>query len=614
MSTVETGQTGSVEKTEVAVARDGSAEQPSSPAWLRGRTDQVSILIYLLGALLVTSHLWSSPHGHQLLNNRPDSTFFEWMLVHGTRIITHGDNPFFTDALNAPYGINLMANTVALGLTLPLVPVTLLFGPTVSLLLLLTFAPFGTAAGWYWLLSRHVVRSRLAAFVGGAFCGFAPSTIAHTTGHPNIAIQVLVPFIVLAALRLGRDGSGPRRVLILAGLVLWQAFINEEILLFVALALGAFLLTYAIQNRTEARRWLSIAWRRIAAVAAVVLVVLAYPLWVQFFGPQAGRGVAPNVNGFGADVLAYPSFPTQSLAGLAAVAHPLSQDVAEQNSFYGWPLLALVAAVTLWLWRSTGQSGASGPARRLVPPLVVTGAVFALLSLGPHLSLRGRKTSIPGPWSVLRKLPLFDSIVPTRLSLVVTVVIAVLLALAVDRARTLGRNAQLPWLLAVGVALVPLLPTPLATHNRPQPPRFFTSGDWRRELAGGTVLQLPGGALGLIDPMQFQLDTGINYRIVEGYFLAPDPNDPRRRNIFGTPHRPTVALVEAVSLNVPVAITDVERAQARADLRFWHATTIVLPANSPRAEQVRAAMEDLLGRGARQLDGVYLWDVRDISG
>ncbi len=46
-----------------------------------------------------------------------------------TRIFTHGENPLFTPQLNAPDGVNLMANTGLLGLTVPLVPVTLLFGP-----------------------------------------------------------------------------------------------------------------------------------------------------------------------------------------------------------------------------------------------------------------------------------------------------------------------------------------------------------------------------------------------------------------------------------------------------------------------------------------------------
>jgi hypothetical protein len=32
----------------------------------------------------------------------------------------------------------------------------------------------GTAAAWYFVLSRHLVRSGVAAFLGGAFCGFLP--------------------------------------------------------------------------------------------------------------------------------------------------------------------------------------------------------------------------------------------------------------------------------------------------------------------------------------------------------------------------------------------------------------------------------------------------------
>ena len=66
--------------------------------------------------------------------------------------------------------------------------------------------------------------------------------ISQATGHPNIAAQFVLPFVVLVVLRLGRpDGWDVRRGLVLAGLVVVQVFINEELLLFTALALGVFL-------------------------------------------------------------------------------------------------------------------------------------------------------------------------------------------------------------------------------------------------------------------------------------------------------------------------------------------------------------------------------------
>src|SRR5262249_49142157 len=123
-----------------------------------------------------------------------------------------------------------------------LVPVTLLFGPQVAFALLLTLGLAATAGAWYWVLSRHLGTSRLAAAIGGGFAGFAPGLVNHTNGHPNLVAQFLVPFLVWRALTLRtvRDG------VLLGLLVTWQAFINEELLFLAGLAGLVFLLGYAL--------------------------------------------------------------------------------------------------------------------------------------------------------------------------------------------------------------------------------------------------------------------------------------------------------------------------------------------------------------------------------
>src|SRR5262245_59546863 len=164
--------------------------------------DATVVLLYLPAALLVMGPLWAHPAALNPSGHSSDPPFFEWALIHATRIFTHGENPFATPRLNAPLGVNLMANTGVLGLTVPLVPVTLLFGPSVAFALLTTLALAGTATAWYFVLSRYVTGNGVAAAVGGAFAGFAPGMVNHTNGHPNLVAQFLIPFIVWRALAL----------------------------------------------------------------------------------------------------------------------------------------------------------------------------------------------------------------------------------------------------------------------------------------------------------------------------------------------------------------------------------------------------------------------------
>ena len=75
---------------------------------------------YVVLAFWVTSGVWRHIGALSLVNNLSDVPFFEWDLVHATRIFTDAENPFFSPQLNAPNGVNMMANTGLLGLAVPL--------------------------------------------------------------------------------------------------------------------------------------------------------------------------------------------------------------------------------------------------------------------------------------------------------------------------------------------------------------------------------------------------------------------------------------------------------------------------------------------------------------
>ena len=93
----------------------------------------------------------------RLFHQDSDQMLFEWMLARAARAWSRRENPLHSDALNAPDGVNLMANTSVLGLGVPLTPVTLLFGSQVAFLVAVVGCLAGTATAWYVLLPRRLV-------------------------------------------------------------------------------------------------------------------------------------------------------------------------------------------------------------------------------------------------------------------------------------------------------------------------------------------------------------------------------------------------------------------------------------------------------------------------
>ncbi|MGH2603156.1 MAG: hypothetical protein ACRDJ9_27710, partial [Dehalococcoidia bacterium] len=437
---------------------------------------------------------------------------------------------------------------------------------------------------WYLLFKRFT--SRMAAALAGAFCGFAPGMISHANGHINWTAQFLVPFIVLAVLRLRRARDG----ILLGLLVAYQAFINEEVLLYTALACGVLMGTYKLVTKASQR-----IWPGLTVAAAVAGTPLAYPLYRQFFGPQTYHGMPPGVAHYRADLASYPAFSRLSFGG-ASTSDKLSWNISEENTFFGWPLLLVVVIMVILLWE-----------RALVRVLTYTAGVFFILSLGSSLLVGKRNTGIPLPWLILGKAPILDHVITVRFGLVLVPILAAILAFTVDYIRDLPaghvRKLAIAGLVA---ALLPILPVPIPVRDRPAVPEFITSGAWRDWVPPGkSIATVPLTSEEFPAAMEWQRSAD-DFKLAGGYFLGPDEHGRAR---FGAVPRPTATLMREVHKTgkVPL-IMPLNRTQFAEDVAYWQAAILVLPDNtqSPHVVQLRALMNDLAGEGTRVGD-VMLW-------
>ncbi|WP_435821500.1 hypothetical protein [Micromonospora musae] len=598
------------------------------------RADLMALGAYVLLGVLVCLNYWGDVQGRVSSHLPTDHSWFEWLFAHGAYSVRHLENPLFTMRQNAPLGVNMMANTSLLGVTLPLAPLTMLLGPQVMYALYLGGALAATAATSYWMLSRHLVRSRAAAFAGGAFLGFAPGIVHHANGQPNFVSNFLLPLIVARVLRLGEPGRWRRNGLVLGLLVAYQIFINEEMLLLTALACLVVVAAYAVQRPAATRAVAGTFSAALGVAGGVALLLTAYPIWFQFNGPQSYRGLQGGVfHNWGEDLAAFVTFPRDTLAGDPAVEQTIG--LTEQNSWFGWPLvLVAVVALVLLVRRSL--------AARITAVLVV---LFTVAALGPRIRLGGEETAVNGPWHYISDdLPLVEMMMPTRLALVVTAAVGVLIALAWDAltprrrpvdarvpaqrtgepetaaatepARTAGPRATARrWLRPVGyaaitLALLPLVPRPLPAQPVEPPPHFVTAGGWRPYVPAGRTLvpvPIPSNVHGL-PTLRWSVLSGQEFPIPAGYFIGPNE---KGEGVFGAPNRPTSTLIYSTmdAGKVPV-LTAENRRQAVEDLRWWRASVVVLGAQ-PKEAVLRELMTGLLGPPQR-VDDVWLWDVRPL--
>jgi hypothetical protein len=636
---------------------------------LRRRRAALAVPIgYLLAALLLYAHLWADLDRHYLVDSMRDQNQWEWFFAVTAHNVIHLDNPLFTTYQNFPSGVNLMANTVMLGLSVPLAPVTALFGPTVTFAVALTGGLAATATAWYWLIRKYLTRDRAAAVLGGGFSAFAPPMISHANAHPNLVVLFVIPLIVDRALRLCGGRRVARDGAVLGLLLAWQIFLGEEALLLAATGMLVFTVAYTCMRPAVARTAVLPLLRGLAIGALVCLPLVAYPLYWQFFGGQSYRSILHGPTGN--SPLALFEFSGQALAGDKDTAATLSANPTEQNAFYGWPLISLLLGIAVALWD-----------RVAVRALTWTAAFAALLSLGARIPLPWTDAATPGPWLIFGKLPLFESVIESRYAMVCAPAIGMLLALAwtavaqsataalsVEDERMAGtgqaaeREAAPPaptagngsvartaavkgmsatgsvgnsmgnsvvapaadfgerdrrhralvirvaGCLVLGAALSPIVPKPLETVDRPAVPSFVADGTWRSYVAPGqSLVPVPLPWPGEASALKWQIDADFGFALPGGYFNGPAGLE--RTGIYGAVPRPTNDLLREVrySGRIPVIGPDQRRA-AREDLAFWHAGAVVL-APQPNDEALRITLERLLGRSGERVGGAWVWKV-----
>jgi hypothetical protein len=602
------------------------------------RTVTLAAVYYLLAAFALTLWLWRDPASRTVAGNPNDADQLAWFFRYDATAIAHFHLPaLVTTAMNAPQGVNLMWNTPLLLPGVLLAPVTLAFGPQVSLTLLLTVGFAGSATAMFAVLRRWQV-SVPGAALGAAVYGFSPALVHSAIGHYDLQFAVFPPLIVDAVLRLAAGRSTARRGGLRLGLLVTaQLFISEEILFGAGLAAALLLAVMATSRPRDVPGRVKTLAGGLGIAAGVLAVLAGYPLWVQFFGPLYQHGSPFTADFFKNDLSGFvvpSSYMLFHTAGSAAEAARYQGQLPEYLGYLGWPLIAVLAAGAIRFWR-----------RLPVRACAVACVALEVFSLGGTLLVSGHEHAwIKLPWYWLQSLPVLSAALPDRFSIVADGAAAALLACCADAAvPALAALAlslpgrRLPRLASGGragavvmggalLAVLPIVPRPLPAVAAISVPPGWSAAFAALDLpASATVLAVPVPMSTFTEPLRWQADTGQPRSLVGGYFMGPAGNGHAETDGSGLSQagrylnilwsESLAGLPTALTGGVPasahpgspsyVGIGKVSLAKMRAQIAAWHVSAVVAVAvpNSVLADYLTA----LLGPPAVVTGDVMAW-------
>jgi len=568
------------------------------------------ISAFALPGVALWWHAWDGHLASVLTCACGDAGQTVWFVEWPAYALAHGIDPFFSGALQAPDGVNLLANASAVPIGLALAPVTLTAGPIVSTNLALTLAPAFSA--WAcWLTCRRFVEWPPAAIVAGLVFGYSPFVVTNLElGHLGLAFLVAPPLLLLAGHQvLFGPARGRRRWAALAGALLGLQFLLSSEILAIVIVVGAPVVLVAVVWGIRSIAPVPELGRALLVGGAVGAVVLALPLWAFFAGRQHLHGPLWHVQGNAAAALWSPG-AYQAPADVLIRLGGYEGRAGPPSAFLG-PVAIVLAGVAVGVaWR-----------RRVTWLLALGALVAAVCSLGTTLWLTTRHpTGLWLPWRLVASWPLLEDVIPQRFSAVTDLCVAMLLGVGVEaswraaRRRVPGRlwrvgasGAVCVAGLAAGVSVWPTYQVPFATQGLVVPTWYR---DAAPRLSPGTVVlsyPFPFPLDGNSAPMVWQSLDVMRFRLAGGYIKVPDADGrPLSTSPVPEPYRLLSALTARAGGALP-ALGPARLGALRAALERWRVGEVVVLPLGRDPVLARSVLTKVIGRPPRRELGAWTW-------
>jgi hypothetical protein len=447
-----------------------------------------------------------------------DPSTFVWFIHWWPFAIFHHLNPFVTKYVWYPHGFNVTWATSVPFAALLSLPVTLIGGPILSFNLLTLSAPVFSA--WTaFLLARYLTGDWTASLVGGYLFGFSSYEFGQMLGHLNLDMTFLIPLAVLLCIQRARSEISRSCFVIGFALVMvGELGLSLEILATFCL-LGAISWVVVMFFAPSADR--GGLWRLAADIIFTTLVTILLAAPFMFYFIKGLPDIPPFINStlfFSADPLNYFMPTVMNWLGrgaFAVFARQFTGAPSEQGAYLSLPLIVLIVLY--------GRQHANHPYAKA---LLVTMGLVVVLSLGPWLHIGEIQTKIPLPWLFIMKLPLMSAAMPTRLTMYVSLLAAIVAALWLAGGGKRQRLFRFALAIMACLFLMPNL-SAFAWTPWPELPSLFSGRELEHPV---NVLILPFNQNGL--DLFWQLDAGMKFTQAGGYMGSFVPEYEQKSSVW----------------------------------------------------------------------------------
>jgi hypothetical protein len=347
-----------------------------------------------------------------------------WFIGWPAYALTHFLNPFQSDFMNWPYGVNLMSNTSMPLLGFVAAPITWLFGPVAAYTLLMRFAFIASAASAQFV-ARRIGISRGPAIFAGLIYGFSTMQIAQGFGHLFLVFCALPPLVLYGVYCLAIGRWNARRGGITIGVLFAADFLVSAerslmtaVVTFVCLVVAAIFCFRRITRDVLVRMALGALW-----AAGVTLAIVAIPV-LAMQGHGHVNGTAHTwIQSYETDAVSVlnPTRFTWLHLWHFSFSPKLDAQIWENGAYIGIPLIVLVIFAIARGWRN-----------RLALVGFVSTVVVLGMSMGEVIRNNGVKTTWHSPYKILTTIKYFENILPVRFMYFVWLGLALLGAFGID--------------------------------------------------------------------------------------------------------------------------------------------------------------------------------------